>query len=175
MGNGEEQKIAPAVMPAAESPPKPANSPAAPTPTPLPTAHSLLPRLGHLLLAGVCLAPLVIAATITPSPDGHGSHTQLGMPACGWAIAYGKPCITCGMTTSFAHAVRLDLVSAFQCQPFGLLLAILCGVTFWASLHSAFTGSSLAVRLLRLFVSPAIAWGLALGAAAAWGYKWVTW
>lgn len=132
-------------------------------------------RLGFLLLAAASLAPLVIATTITPSPEGHGSHTQLGMPVCGWAIAYGKPCITCGMTTSFAHAVRLDLVSAFTCQPFGLVLAILCGVTFWASLHSAFTGSSLATRLLRLLISPAIAWGLALGAALAWGYKWVTW
>ena len=49
----------------------------------------------------LALAPLVIAAALSPSNAGHGTHRQLGLPACGWQTNMGLPCPTCGMTTSF--------------------------------------------------------------------------
>lgn len=122
-----------------------------------------------------CLAPLVLASFLKPSPDGHGTHTQLGMPECGWARFFGKPCVTCGMTTSFAHAVRLDFADAARDQPFGLLLAMACGVGFWVLLHSAITGSDAAGAMGRWLVRPKVLWSIGALALGAWVFKWVTW
>ncbi|MCA9610613.1 MAG: hypothetical protein KC619_33690, partial [Myxococcales bacterium] len=38
------------------------------------------------------LAVLVTAAMLTPSPEGHGTHTQLGLPPCGFLVYTGYPC-----------------------------------------------------------------------------------
>jgi hypothetical protein len=93
------------------------------------------------IVAGLAAAPLLVAATLTPNPDGHGTHTQLGLPPCGWVLAFAKPCPTCGMTTAFTHMAdgRLDL--AFLAQPAGALLALLAAAVFWIALHTALTGS----------------------------------
>ncbi len=133
------------------------------------------PRFASALLAAVCLGPLVVAAFLTPSAAGHGTHTQLGMPQCGWAQYFGKPCMTCGMTTAFAHAVRLDFLTAARDQPMGLVLAIGCGIGFWVMLYSAITGSDLAGLAGRRLSRPGFLWTLAGMAALAWAYKWLTW
>lgn len=126
-------------------------------------------------LSFVCVAPLVTAAFLTPSAAGHGTHTQLGMPQCGWAQFFGKPCMTCGMTTAFAHAVRLDFLAAARDQPLGLVFAIGCGIGFWVMLHSAVTGSDLAGLLGRWLARPRVLWAVAALAGLAWAYKWLTW
>jgi len=76
---------------------------------------------GILLLAVFCF---YIAARLTPSPSGYGTHRQLGYPACLMPILTGHPCPTCGMTTAFTHAVRGQFLSAFHAQPAGLALAL---------------------------------------------------
>src|SRR5690606_33691507 len=51
-----------------------------------------------------CLGVLGLAPWLTPAAAGHGTHGQLGLPPCGWVLAMGRPCPSCGMTTAFAHA-----------------------------------------------------------------------
>ena len=68
------------------------------------------------------LAVLITAATLTPSTAGHGTHTQLGLPPCGFLVYTGYPCPGCGLTTSFSHMIRLEVFGAFHANPFGILL-----------------------------------------------------
>lgn len=126
------------------------------------------------VVATGCLGLLVAAASLTPDPAGHGTHTQLGLPACQWAMRFGKPCPTCGMTTAFAYAAKARLGSAFEAQPFGLLLAIVTAGAFWGALHVAVTGSDLG-RLAAGWARPRVILVLAAAGLAAWAYKWVTW
>ena len=67
-------------------------------------------------------AVLITAAMLTPSSAGHGTHTQLGLPPCGFLVYTGYPCPGCGLTTSFAHMIRLEVLGAFHANPFGILL-----------------------------------------------------
>jgi hypothetical protein len=131
-------------------------------------------RITAFALALLCLALLITAASIVPDAHGHGTHTQLGLPPCGWAMVMGKPCPTCGMTTSFAYAVRGNVAASLAAQPFGTLLAIFTSCLFWIALHTALTGSTL-VRLTLSLLRPRILWTLAALGAMAWAYKWVTW
>lgn len=81
-----------------------------------------LSRVGWFVLFAVPLAVLITAACLTPSPAGHGTHTQLGLPPCGFLVVTGMPCPGCGLTTSFAHMVRLEVVDAARANPFGVPL-----------------------------------------------------
>jgi len=74
-----------------------------------------------ILFAGP-LAVLVTAAMLTPAVEGHGTHTQLGLPPCGFLVYSGYPCPGCGLTTSFSHMIRLEVIGAFHANPFGILL-----------------------------------------------------
>jgi Protein of unknown function (DUF2752) len=131
--------------------------------------------LGAAGIGLMAVAPPVIAAFLMPATAGHGTHEQLGMPACGWAIWFGKPCMTCGMTTAFAHAVRMEWWKAFQAQPMGLMLAIGCGVVFWTGVYSATTGASALRAMLNAAARPRAMWWMGALTAGAWAYKWVTW
>jgi len=93
-------------------------------------------RIIGLIVLLACLAPLVAAASVVPDASGYGTHRQLGMPACGFLLATGGPCPTCGMTTSFAHAVRGNLLRAAFVQPGGLLLCLLAACGVWIGLHT---------------------------------------
>lgn len=117
---------------------------------------------------------LVIAAGLNYDPAGHGTHTQLGMPACGWAIALDIPCPTCGMTTSFTAAADAEPVRAFFTQPLGAVLALVTASLFWAGIWEALTGDRLDAIALR-WLRPRTIWYLAALAALAWIYKIVTW
>jgi hypothetical protein len=137
-------------------------------------------RLGVFdrVLAGVvaiaCLAVLVVAARLTPSPAGHGTHTQLGLDPCGWLLRTGSPCMTCGMTTAFAHAARFEVTAAARTQPAGFVAYLLTPFVFWACAYAACTG------LPGAWWWRQVRWGkilLAAGAilAAGWAYTWATW
>ena len=69
-----------------------------------PAARFVLMSMGGLLVF-----LLGIAASLTPSPDGYGTHRQLvvpllgkgensQLPACSFLVMTGKPCPSCGMT-----------------------------------------------------------------------------
>jgi hypothetical protein len=60
---------------------------------------------------------------VTPDARGHGTHEQLGLPPCGWAMQ-GYPCPTCGATTAACEVVHGHLLRAFAAHPFGAAVAI---------------------------------------------------
>lgn len=139
------------------------------------THHLQVPgRIVCAAVAAVCLAVMVTAFLLDPSSKGHATHTQLGLPACGWATFFDKPCPTCGMTTSFALAAKGRLWAAFQTQPAGFLMALGTCASFWAALHGAVFASRVD-RLARPLLSPRWLWTFAGILMAAWAYKMLTW
>jgi hypothetical protein len=72
------------------------------------------------LLATACTV-LAVAFWLRPSATGYGTHTQLGLPPCNFLLLTHLPCPSCGLTTCFAYAVRLQFWKAFLANPFGLL------------------------------------------------------
>lgn len=77
-------------------------------------------RLPWLITLGGAIAVLVVARSVEPSATGIGTHEQLGLPPCLFFKLTGLPCPSCGLTTSFAHAARLQFYDALVTQPFGL-------------------------------------------------------
>lgn len=127
-------------------------------------------RLAALGVAALGAAPLVVAATLVPAVAGMGTHRQLGLPSCTWPVAFGIPCITCGMTTSFALAVRAQFVAAAAAQPAGLLLAIVAALAVVVGLWGALSGRPVHCMLqpfarVRMLVVAGVVLGLA------WGWK----
>ena len=110
------------------------------------------------------------AAWVTPSDRGVGSHHQLGLPTCGWIAAADLPCPTCGMTTSFSHAVRGQFLQSLFAQPMGLLLAIGTFLTGVLAIFTAVTGRSLALIWMP-FCSRKYIILLVIFALLAWGFK----
>lgn len=132
-------------------------------------------RLGtRRVVAGVvallCAGVLGMAAWMTPSATGLGTHSQLRLPPCGWIAFADMPCPTCGMTTAFAHAADGNLIASFLAQPMGFFLAIGVAMTLLVSVHTMLTGSRLPGVLARLWgTRTAIA--LATLLVASWLYK----
>ena len=79
-------------------------------------------QITYLVLTALAVFTLSLARWLTPSTNGFGTHTQLGLPPCVFFKLTGIPCPTCGLTTSFAHSARLHFHEAFITQPFGVLL-----------------------------------------------------
>lgn len=131
------------------------------------------PNTRRLLAAVVgsgCAAVLGIAAWLTPSPTGMGTHQQLGLPACGWISMMDMPCPTCGMTTAFSHAAHGQFWKSFLSQPMGFLLAMATAMTLLVCVHTLITGSRLPRIFLKLW-SVRSGWTLAGLIVAAWAYK----
>jgi len=133
-------------------------------------------RLGHggrvaaLIVALAALSVLVIALQLKPSPDGTGTHLQMGFQQCQFLRTTNLPCPSCGMTTSFSYFAHGNFIASFFVQPMGFLLALAFGAGFWACLFMAITAAPLhnllrQVRMVRFIV-------LVMGfAIAAWGWK----
>jgi hypothetical protein len=125
-------------------------------------------------VAAGCLSVLSIAAWLTPSTEGHGTHRALGLPECSLVTIFDTPCPTCGMTTAFSHAADGSYLTALTTQPLGAVLAATCAAVFWMVLHTAVFGSRLGVLAASLLGGKLLLVG---GAAlvAAWVYKIITW
>jgi hypothetical protein len=121
-----------------------------------------------------CLGVLGLASWLTPAASGHGTHGQLGLPPCGWVLAMGRPCPSCGMTTAFAHAADGELARAAWAQPAGMLLALLAAVVAWAAVEVAILGSNLSPIGARILSSRVLVAGGAV-LLAAWIFKLMTW
>lgn len=93
---------------------------------------------GSLTLPIVWLAVTAIGVYLQPSPNGHGTHQQLGLPPCGSVLLFDRPCPGCGLTTSWTATLHGRFAEAFQAHPLGPLLyaaftalAILNVAAFW--------------------------------------------
>lgn len=131
-------------------------------------------RLAAAAIAAGAMALLIVAVLLAPSRDGHGTHTGLGLPNCGWVVAFDTPCPTCGMTTSYAHAVRGEVAQAAKVQPMGTALAILTAAIACGGTHASVTGCRFGRFVDTLLCARTlwIAFGLAM---LAWVYKILTW
>lgn len=78
------------------------------------------------LIAGLCAAAYVRPYDEAGRPLTMGSHTQLGLEPCGFKAATGKPCASCGMTTSFALLAHGDPVNSLRANWVGTLLCMFC-------------------------------------------------
>ena len=86
-------------------------------------------RSGRWLLFGWSLfliSGFTLAWNLEPDPRGFGTHQSLGLPPCTFRALFGIPCPGCGMTTSFSHLVRGNVVQASRANIGGVLLALLC-------------------------------------------------
>ncbi len=79
-------------------------------------------RLTWAVLFALPTAVFITAALLTPDSHGHGTHTQLGLPPCGFLVFTGYPCPGCGLTTAFSHMIRFELGGAWGSNPFGIAL-----------------------------------------------------
>jgi len=85
----------------------------------------LMTRIGAAAgLAGI-IGAFVLALALKPDPQGIGTHQQLGMPPCAMYMVTRLPCPTCGLTTAFAHVVRLQIVDAIRVQPFCVVILVI--------------------------------------------------
>lgn len=133
-----------------------------------PQGRGLWVRVRGLAVAGPMTAVVVLALAMAPSPAGHGTHRQLGLPACGFMASSGYPCPSCGMTTSMtamAHG-RVDL--AIQAQPMGLMLFPMVVLFGALGLWEAVSGRS---QLWRIRPGPWIAYTIVAGLFVGWGVK----
>jgi hypothetical protein len=96
---------------------------------------------GLLSLAALALIGVLVGArALEPEPVGRGTHTQLGLPACGFAARTGQPCPGCGMTTAMAWMTRGRIDRAFVANPAGCVMAPACALLGIWLLQSAFAG-----------------------------------
>lgn len=117
-----------------------------------------------------CLVVLIIAAKLDPSPSGVETHRQLGLPPCGLLTMTGVPCMTCGMTTSFAELTHGHVLRSLVAQPGGTVVALMAAITFWAGGYIAVTGRPSA-RLLGMVPWARILFSLLGVVLIAWVYK----
>jgi Protein of unknown function (DUF2752) len=107
-------------------------------------------RIALLLMAGAFTTVFAVAATLRPYQDDGSArtmatHTQLGLPECEFVRWTGKPCPSCGMTTSFAHLVRGNVWSSLRANWVGTLLA-----AYWFALIPWAVYASVKGRLFRV-------------------------
>ena len=87
--------------------------------------------MGFALLS---LGVFAVAVVLDPyddagRPRSHGTHRQLGLPACGLKTLTGIGCPACGMTTSFSLLLHGDPAAAWQANWAGCLVALLAVLT----------------------------------------------
>jgi Protein of unknown function (DUF2752) len=106
-----------------------------------------------VLAAGLVL---VFAAALWIKPyDGDGqplrqeAHRQLGLPPCKFYEMFGKPCPSCGLTTSFSLLMHGDVGASLRANPVGTLLAAFCLALIPWSVLVALRGRYFWVRSLE--------------------------
>ena len=117
-------------------------------PTVLPEEPMLLGRWvrGALVaLATGLIGLFAVAIWLKPydaagRPLAQATHTQLGLPPCNMVRLFGRPCPTCGMTTSFALLMHGDVIASLRANFAGTLLAVLLLMVIPLGLTAAVRG-----------------------------------
>jgi hypothetical protein len=106
---------------------------------------------------------LAVAVAIEPDARGYGTHTQLGLPPCGFRLLTGSVCPGCGLTTAFAHGIRGEWSLAASANPLGLALFFVVCSSIPISITAALRGWSLDAVIERFSLNR---WGLAVAVCA---------
>ena len=82
-----------------------------------------------LVFAAALVTVFVIAVRINPYDDEGrplriGTHMRLGMPPCEFYVIFGKPCPSCGLTTSFALLLHGDIGNSLRANAVGTVMAM---------------------------------------------------
>jgi len=125
----------------------------------------------QIFLAVVCAAALAVGFWLVPSPTGTGTHRVLGLPACGMLKMTGKPCPTCGATTSFVLAAHGHWVESFVNQPFGFVVFWLVAGSLVGLATALVRGRSVLPFFVRVSPMLMILSLLAI-MLVSWMYKW---
>lgn len=104
---------------------------------------------------------MVTAASLEPSPHGHGTHTQLGLPPCGVWLLTGVRCPGCGLTTAFSHMARLEPLDALAANPLGVMLFVVLIALVPTSVLAITRGWTFRSVLRRPFAHRLATWVLA--------------
>jgi len=128
-------------------------------------------RAVQALVAAVLAAALVAGFILVPSPTGTGTHRVLGLPECGMLKMTGKPCPTCGVTTSFVLSAHGRFAEALVNQPFGLVVFLLVIGGLGGLVVTLLAGRSWTPILARVDLTLVILVLLAL-MLLSWAYKW---
>lgn len=79
-------------------------------------------RWGHALLLLGVLVMFGVGLYLTPDARGHGTHQQLGLPPCTIHFLTGRPCPSCGLTTSVSAILHGQFALAWRANPIGFLI-----------------------------------------------------
>lgn len=79
-------------------------------------------RGGHALLLLGVLVMFGVGLYLTPNAQGHGTHQQLGLPPCTVYFLTGRPCPSCGLTTSVSAILHGQFALAWRANPIGFLI-----------------------------------------------------
>lgn len=74
------------------------------------------------------------------NPIGHGTHRQIGLPACGSVVMFNRPCPACGLTTSWTSFLHGQIGYSFVTNWFGPLLFLAFTAYALLSLVAIFRG-----------------------------------
>jgi hypothetical protein len=127
-------------------------------------------RAAAIGLAGSLIALLMVASQLTPSPNGLGTHQQLGLPPCTMRVLAGIRCPGCGMTTSWALFMNGRWGESISANLGGFLLAmysigfvaVSSKVALSGRLPSVDAQRILAMTLLAIATVTLVNWGWTL-------------
>lgn len=90
-------------------------------------------RIESALVLVLAVGMLVVAALLSPDPDGYGTHRKLLLVPCIFRTVTHLPCPFCGLTTSYAAMARLRAGDAFAAHALGPIAYLLTWVAgMWA-------------------------------------------
>ena len=118
-------------------------------------------RWSHALLLRGVLVMAAVGLYLTPDPAGHGTHQQLGLPPCTIYYLTGRPCPSCGLTTSVSAILHGQFGLAWRANPTGFLIVAAAGAVALNSLFALLWGRSVRIENTRFTV-------LLLGLLAIW-------
>jgi hypothetical protein len=118
-------------------------------------------RWSHALLLLGVLVMVAVGLYLTPDPAGHGTHQQLGLPPCTIYYLTGRPCPSCGLTTSVSAILHGQFGLAWRANPMGYGIVAAATAIAFNSLFALLWGRSVRIENTRFTV-------LLLGLLAIW-------
>jgi hypothetical protein len=108
-------------------------------------------RILLVLVGGSLLVLLAVAALVAPDDRGFGTHQRLGLPPCTFRVVTGIRCPSCGMTTSWAHLMRGNVIASLKSNTGGTLAGIIALVlapwAFFSGVRGRWLGRPLDDRM----------------------------